>query len=54
LPVARGYASDFLAPPISYLCDADGSLIAVWRGGMSPNQRERLTSWVEGKPWVER
>jgi hypothetical protein len=49
LPASQGYVSDFLAPPATYLYDAEGSLIAAWRGGMSPLQRERLTAWLDGK-----
>jgi hypothetical protein len=53
LPIERGYASDALSPPVTYLCDAKGSVIAVWRGGMGPEQRRRLVAWVEGKPFSE-
>ncbi|HEY2511625.1 MAG TPA: hypothetical protein VGI39_12240 [Polyangiaceae bacterium] len=51
LPTTRGYVADFLAPPATYLYDADGWLIAVWRGGMSPQQREKLTAWIDQRPW---
>ena len=51
LPTTRGYVADFLAPPATYLYDADGWLIAVWRGGMSPQQREKLSAWIDQRPW---
>lgn len=51
LPIGRGYVSDFLAAPATYLYDSDGALIAAWRGGMSPIQRERLATWLDGKTW---
>jgi hypothetical protein len=49
LPTSRGYVSDFLPAPATYLYDADGALIAAWRGGMSPLQRESLLTWLDGK-----
>jgi hypothetical protein len=51
LPIESGYASDLISAPATYLCDSDGSLIAVWRGGMAPEQRERLRTWIEGRAW---
>jgi hypothetical protein len=47
LPTSQGYVSDSLSAPATYLYDGGGSLIAVWRGGMSPAQRERLTAWLD-------
>ncbi len=46
VPPAEGHVNDFLAPPITYLFDSDGRLLAVWRGGMSPSQREQLATWL--------
>jgi hypothetical protein len=51
LPVESGYASDLLSEPVTYLCDADGNLRAAWRGGMGPEQRERLQTWLDGRFW---
>ncbi len=51
LPTSRGYASDFLALPATYLVDSDGHFIAAWRGGMSPDQRGRLSAWLDGSVW---
>jgi hypothetical protein len=51
LPISQGYVSDFLSSPATYLYDDEGSLIAVWRGGMSPMQRERLATWLDGRTW---
>jgi hypothetical protein len=51
LPTSRGYVSDALSPPATYLYDADGVLIAAWRGGMSPPQRERLATWLDKRGW---
>jgi len=47
LPVDRGYVSDALSAPATYLYDADGDLVAAWAGGMSPPQRARLTTWLD-------
>jgi hypothetical protein len=49
IPTSRGYVSDFLPAPATYLYDADGALIAAWRGGMSPQQRESLATWLDGR-----
>jgi hypothetical protein len=49
LPVDHGYVGDVVAPPVTYLFDADGALVAVWRGGMAPIQRERLVAWLEDR-----
>ena len=51
LPINRGYVIDSLSAPATYLYDADGALIAAWRGGMSLEQRERLTTWLDGRTW---
>jgi hypothetical protein len=51
LPLDRGYVSDSLSAPATYLYDKNGVLIAAWRGGMSPQQRERLATWVDGRTW---
>ena len=53
LPIDRGYVSDSLSPPATYLYDRNGVLIAAWRGGMSPQQRERLATWLNGRTWDE-
>jgi hypothetical protein len=50
LPVDRGYVSDYLEAPATYLYDADGLLVAAWSGAMSPEQRGRLTAWLDGRP----
>jgi hypothetical protein len=49
LPISRGYVSDSLSAPATYLYDADGGLIAAWRGGMAPMQRKRLADWLDEK-----
>jgi len=54
LSVEKGYVSDILSPPATYLFDNTGALIAVWRGGMGPEQRDRLTAWIEGRPYEEK
>jgi hypothetical protein len=47
VPPSSGRVDDFLAPPVTYLIDSDGTLLAVWRGGMSPPQRGQLDTWLK-------
>jgi hypothetical protein len=54
LPVDQGYVADRVNPPVTYLLDEKGKLIATWRGGMSPEQRERLATWLDGNAWEQR
>ena len=50
----HGYASDWLASPVTYMCDADGKVTSIWHGGMTQNQRDRLATWLDGKTWEAR
>jgi hypothetical protein len=47
----HGYASDWLASPVTYMCEADGRVTSIWHGGMTQNQRDRLATWLDGKTW---
>lgn len=46
VPTEDGHVDDFLAWPATYLFDERGYLLAAWRGGMSPPQRDKLAAWL--------
>jgi membrane associated rhomboid family serine protease len=49
VPTRSGFVEDFFSPPATYLYDDGGYMMAVWKGGMSPAQREQLASYLDKK-----
>jgi tetratricopeptide (TPR) repeat protein len=49
VPTRSGFVEDFFSPPATYLYDDGGYLMAVWKGGMSPSQRDALAAYLDQK-----
>lgn len=49
VPTRSGFVEDFFSPPATYLYDDAGYMMAVWKGGMSPAQRDALAAYLDQK-----